>query len=437
MTNTSETKLSYAWYVVFLLTLANISSFLDRQILALLVQPIKRDFHLSDTKISLLMGLSFGIFYTIFGMFIGRMADRYSRRNIIMGGVIIWSFMTALCAGIRNYSQFFLARIGVGVGEATLSPSAYSMIADYFPKSKLGIAMSVFSLGIFLGSGIALLIGAGLVANLPQSGMVHLPIFGDIFPWQMLFIYIGLPGFVIALLLLTVKEPTRKGLLIKSDNSTKLSLNESLVIIFKNKAAFLSISFGTAFFAFVNYGLNAWVPTMIARTFEWKPQEAGLLYGSVIVISSVLGVLWGGWYADKLVKNGVSDGRLRVSVIGGICILASSLIPLITNPYLLLISLAFPGFFIAANIGSAGAAVQAIMPNQVRSLASAIFLFILNMIGLGLGPTVVALFTDYIFQDEKAIKNSLVLLILIGGVATTSLFWYGLKPYQKAIGEEA
>jgi MFS family permease len=437
MNNSSENNQRYAWYVVFLLTLANISSFLDRQILALLVQPIKRDFHLTDTKMSLLMGLSFGIFYTIFGMFIGRMADRYSRRNIIMGGVIIWSFMTAFCAGVRNYSQFFLARVGVGVGEATLSPSAYSMISDYFPKNKLGIAMSVFSLGIFLGSGIALLIGAGLVANLPQTGMTNIPIFGDIYPWQILFIYIGLPGFIIALLLLMVKEPARKGLLVKTDNSTKLSLKESLTIIFKNKTAFLSISFGTAFFAFVNYGLNAWVPTMIARTFDWKPQEAGLLYGSVIVIASLLGVLWGGWYADKLVKDGISDGRLRVSFIGGIAILISCFIPLISDPKVLLISLAFPSFFIAANIGSAGAAVQAIMPNQVRSLASAIFLFILNMIGLGLGPTAVALFTDFVFHDEKAIKYSLALLILLGGIATTALFWYGLKPYRKAVSEDA
>ncbi len=433
MNNSSENNTRYAWYVVFLLTLANISSFLDRQILALLVQPIKRDFHLSDTKMSLLMGLSFGIFYTIFGMFIGRIADRYSRRNLIIGGVVIWSFMTAVCAGVRNYSQFFLARVGVGVGEATLSPSAHSMISDYFPKNKLGIAMSVFSLGIFLGSGIALLIGSGLVANLPQSGLTNIPIFGEIYPWQMLFIYIGLPGFVITLLLLTVKEPTRKGLLVKADNSTKLSVSESISIIFKHKTAFLCLSFGTAFFAFVNYGLNAWVPTMIARTFGWTAPQAGLLYGSVIVIASLLGVLWGGWYADKLVKEGKTDGRLRVSLIGGIALLVSCFIPLISNPNILILSLAFPCFFIASNIGSAAAAVQAIMPNQVRSLASAIFLFILNMIGLGLGPTAVALFTDFVFHDEKAIKYSLVLLILIGGIATTSLFWFGLKPYRKAV----
>lgn len=154
----NKPSLKYAWYAVALLTLANISSFLDRQILALLVKPIKRDMHLSDTKVALLMGLSFALFYTIFGIIIGRYAYRTNRRNIIITGVTLWSVLTALCAGVKNYSQFFLARMGVGVGEATLSPSAYSMISDLFPKRKLAMAMSIFTMGIFLGSGLALAI---------------------------------------------------------------------------------------------------------------------------------------------------------------------------------------------------------------------------------------------------------------------------------------
>ena len=195
-----QPSLKYAWYVVALLTLANISSFLDRQILALLVGPIKRDMHLTDIQVSLLMGLSFAMFYTLFGILIGGFADRANRRNIIIAGVAAWSLLTALCAGVKNYSQFFLARMGVGVGEATLSPSAYSMITDYFPKRKLGIAMSVFTMGIFLGSGLALAIGAGLVANLPKEGMLHVPILGNIYPWQKLFLLIGLPGLLVSLL---------------------------------------------------------------------------------------------------------------------------------------------------------------------------------------------------------------------------------------------
>ena len=193
LTRTENPSLSYAWYVVVILMLANISSFIDRQILALLVVPIKRDLHLTDTRMSLLMGLSFAIFYTLFGIVISRLADRTNRRNVIVAGIAIWSLLTSLCAGVKNYSQFFLARMGVGVGEASLSPSAYSLISDYFPKRKLGLALSIFSMGIFLGSGLALAIGAGLVANLPKEGTVEVPILGSIFHWQILFLLILYP----------------------------------------------------------------------------------------------------------------------------------------------------------------------------------------------------------------------------------------------------
>ena len=422
----------YAWYVVALLTLANISSFLDRQILSLLVQPIKRDLHLSDSKMGLLMGLSFALFYTIFGIFIGRLADNTNRRNIIIGGVTIWSLMTALCAGVVNYSQFFLARMGVGVGEATLSPSAYSMIADYFPKEKLSRAMSIFTLGIFIGSGVAMLIGSGLVAHLPKEGMIIVPLFGEIFPWQILFIYIGFPGLIIALLLFTIKEPVRQGLLQTAKNN-KVGFSDAFRIIFKNSAAFLCISFGTAFIAFVTYGTSAWVPTMIVRTFGWTPPQAGVFFGIVIVISSILGSIWGGWYADKLVNKGVRDGRLRVSVISGIGFLLTCFVPLLARPEWVLIGFAIPSFFSAANIGTAASAVQTIMPNQVRSLASSIFLFIVNFFGLGLGPSFVAIMNDFVFHDESMIRYSVAALILIGGVMVTLFFSFGLKPYRKAV----
>jgi MFS family permease len=264
-----------AWYVVFILTLANVSSFIDRQVLSLLVKPIKRDLHLTDTEMSLLMGLSFAIFYTLFGMMIGRLADRNSRRNIIITGITIWSAMTTFCAGVGTYTQFFFARMGVGVGESTLSPSAYSMISDLFPKSRLATALSVFSLGIFLGSGLAMLIGSGIVSKLPTEGMTTVPIFGEIYPWQMIFLYVGIPGLVVALLLFTIKEPERTGSFQRDGEDVKISLSESLRIIFKHKKAYLLICFAASFGALVNYGCNAWIPTFMARTYGWEVPKAG------------------------------------------------------------------------------------------------------------------------------------------------------------------
>lgn len=423
----------YAWYAVGILTLANISSFIDRQILSLLVKPIKRDLHLSDTEVSLLMGLSFALFYTIFGVVIGRLADRQNRRNIIIIGISVWSLMTSFCAGVGNYVQFFLARMGVGVGEATLAPSAYSMIADMFPKKRLATALSVYSLGVFLGSGLAILIGAGIVAKLPTEGMVTVPVFGEIFPWQMIFLYVGLPGLVIALLLFTIKEPTRTNTLQKDGETAKLSLKESLAIVFKYPKAYLLICFATAAGALINYGSNAWIPTLISRTFGWEAPKAGFMYGIVLVFASISGVLFGGWYADRLVQKGVKDGRLRIGVFGCLACVLTCFIPLLPKAEWVLIAVFIPSFAVTAPYGAITAALQEIMPNQVRALASSIFLFILNLIGIGLGPTFVALCTDFIFKDESMIRYSMVLLYLVGGLLGSVLSWMALKPYRQII----
>jgi MFS family permease len=431
-----QPSLKHAWYAVGLLTLANISSFLDRQILALLVAPIKRDMHLTDTQVSLLMGLSFAMFYTIFGILIGRLADRANRRNIIITGIAIWSVLTSLCAGVKNYSQFFLVRMGVGVGEATLSPSAYSIITDYFPKRKLGIAMSVYTMGIFLGSGLALAIGAVLVSRLPTEGILHVPILGDIYHWQKLFILIGLPGLFISLLMFTIKEPARKDVLHKEGVQTKLSLMESLQIVFQHPKTYVSICLGTAFTAFVSYGCTAWIPTYFNRTFGWPVPKAGLYFGLISLAASISGVLWGGWYADKLKNKGVQNGRIRVGLIAATVIALSCFIPLIGNPNIVLILLFIPAFFVASPMGASTTAIQEIMPNQVRALSSAIYLFILNMIGLGLGPYLVAFFTDTIFGEEKAIRFSLAALFIIGGVLAVVFYTIGYSGYKKVMEQQ-
>lgn len=422
----------YAWYVVGLLTLANISSFLDRQILALLIVPIKRDLQLSDTKVSLLMGLSFALFYTLFGVIISRLADSTNRRNIIMGGIAIWSLFTALCAGVKSYGQFFLARMGVGVGEATLSPSAYSLISDYFSKRKLGMALSIFSAGIFLGSGLALTIGSTIVASLPQEGKVIVPLFGEIYHWQKLFLLIGIPGFAISLLLLTVKEPARKGTLLAGNSQLqKPTLGEAFKIVFAHPKTFLGICLGTAFTAIVTYGCTAWVPTYFFRTFEWPVPKTGLIFGLVLLAGSICGVLWGGWYADYLETKGVQNGRVRVGIISAAGILISCFIPLINNPVAVMALLFIPAFFIASPMGASSSAIQALMPNQVRALASSIFLFMINIIGLGTGPFLVAFFTDTVFVNESLIHYSLALTIGIGGLGATISYSVAAKGYSK------
>ncbi len=423
-----------AWYTVIVLMIAYVSSFIDRQILSLLVAPIKRDMQLTDTEVSLLMGLSFALFYTLLGLPIGRWADRANRRNIIIAGIAVWSLMTALCGVVKNYGQFFLARVGVGVGEATLSPAAFSMLADYFPREKLSTAISIYSAGVYIGSGIAVLIGAWLVSIGGDARTVTLPLVGEVFTWQVVFFYIGLPGLLIALLMLTVREPARKGMLKAADGRVQaLSLVEAVGIIRQKQTAFMSVTLGYTFMAMVAYASSAWTPTFFVRTFGWKIGEAGAVYGLTVTIFSTAGIILGGRYADKLTRRGVTDGRLRIGLYSAGIVALSAFFPVVSSPTIAAALLPIPCFFVAFPYGASSAAIQDIMPNQARALASAVYLFFINIIGLGFGPTAVALLTDYLFHDEAAVRYSLAMVMLIGAMLALGCYSWGLGPYRRAV----
>lgn len=430
-------SLRYPWYVVFVLMLAYVSSFIDRQILNLLVGPLKRDFHLSDTKVSLLMGLSFALFYTLLGIPVARWADRAPRRRIIVLGVALWSLMTALCGVVKTYGQFFLARVGVGVGEASLSPAAYSIITDYFPKEKLATAISVYSVGAFLGSGLAVLLGASLVSLPAETTTVVLPLVGEVFSWQLLFFYVGLPGAVIVLLLFTIKEPARRGALVHDGKTQAVSLRDAFGHIGQQRRVFFSVTLGITFVSLVAFGANAWIPTHFVRTFGWPIGKIGFSFGLIITVFSTAGVLTGGWLADFLTRRGYPDGKVRVGLIASAGLLLSAFFPLVPSPEVALGLCTLPCFFCAFPLGASSAAVQELVPNQVRALAAAVYLFILNLIALGFGPTLVALLTDYVFRDESAIRFSLATLTVVGSVLGLVSYGAGLGPHRRKQVEPA
>jgi MFS family permease len=421
-----------AWAVVLILMLAYISSFIDRQILSLLVGPIKRDLHLSDTEVSLLMGLSFALFYTFLGLPIGRWADRANRRNIIVLGVTVWSLMTALGVGVKSFGQFFLVRVGVGVGEATLSPAAFSLLSDYFPKEKLATAISVYAAGIYIGSGLAVLIGAALVGLAGEPHTVTLPLVGTVFSWQLLFLWIGLPGLLIAGLLTTIQEPVRRGLLTNVAGQVAIpTLGEVFGLIARQRRAFFGVTLGITFISMVGYGATAWIPTLFVRRFGWKISEIGAVYGLIITVFSTMGILLGGRLADRLTRRGLADGNVRVGLMAATGILTSAFFPLLPTPLLMLLVLPVPCFFISFAYGASSAAIQALMPNQARASASAVYLFVLNLIALGFGPTSVALLTDRVFHDEKAVHLSLAVVSLAGGGLSLLSFAWGRGAYVK------
>ncbi|MBC6951551.1 MFS transporter [candidate division KSB1 bacterium] len=428
---------AYAWYVVAILTLAAISAYIDRLILSLLVAPIKRDFIISDTEMSLLMGFSFALFYTVLGLPIGRLADSHSRQKIIIIGITLWSLMTALSGIAQNYGHLFLARVGVGVGEAALFPAAYSMIADYFPKQRLAMAMSVFGMGIFIGSGLAMFINGLVVGMTSQQTMLELPFIGAIFPWQKIFFVIGVPGLLIAALMFTVREPARRGVPSGRDanaGQTQYPLREVFAYIRANKMTFLCHNLGFALFALHNYAANAWIPPFFTRTYGWEASKVGIVYGPIIVVFGTIGILLGGYLTDWLAKRGYADAKLRTGLIAALALMPTILLyPLMPNGETALLALIPVNIFASFAFGAATAAIQEVTPNQMRAQISALYLFLINLIGLGFGPTAVALTTDFVFGDENAVRYSLILVGTIALLLAALLFWLGLKPYRRSL----
>ena len=266
----------YAWYVVAVLTLANVAGFVDRLVLNLLVAPIERDFGVGDVQVSYLQGIAFTVLFTVVGLPIARWADRANRRNIMAGGVGLWSVFTALSGAARTFTQLVAMRIGVGIGEASLQAPSISLLADYFPVDRLGRAMSVYGLGIFLGSGLAYFISGAIVGVVSDQGMWHLPVIGAIHPWQSVFFVVGLPGLVIALLFFTVREPRRVS---ASDGGARpaASVGELVGYVRANLRTFVTVSLGFATSGAVNYGIAEWLATFLIRRYGWSNARAGMV----------------------------------------------------------------------------------------------------------------------------------------------------------------
>ena len=412
----SAPSLRYAWYIAIVLMVCNTLSFIDRQILGLLVTPIKLELGLSDTKIGLLQGLAFGIFYTLLGIPMGRIVDRGNRRNLVAAGIFCWTLMTAACAAARGFWTLFFARMGVGVGEATLSPSAFSLLSDYFPKEHLGKALSVFSMGIFFGSGLALIIG-GLVIDAVGS-------------WRLTFLIVGIPGLLVALLTFTIKEPMRQNLL--AGKAHHLNLSEVIEQVKLRWQSVVGICLAFAFQALCNYAQQAWLPTHFARTYGWQPKQAGLWLGVISLITGLLGAYLGGVLCDRWQRGGKTDAPLRVGVLAtasaGIFFCLAMAMPTST----LQLGLLTPAyFFLAMPIGSSYASIQLILPNQVRGQIGALQVFTLNIIGLILGPFLPGFFNDYLFKNPQMIGWSLALAVGLASLISAVLFYATWRPYRR------
>ena len=427
----------YAWYVVAILALANASAFIDRQVLGLLVAPIRRDLGITDTQMGVLYGLAFAVFYTLLGVPIGRLADRGSRRTIIGIGIVVWSAMTVLCGMARTYEQLLLARFGVAIGEAALAAPALSLISDYFPPERRATALSVNTLGVFLGAGAASLVGGAVIARLGESAPMTWPIIGEIRPWQSVFVIVGLPGLLVALLMATVREPPRRET--GQRNATHaFAVRDVVRFMMVNRRSFLCHNLGYALFALVNYGTAAWLPTHMIRTHGWTAARAGITLGSLNVTIGVFGVVIGGRIADAMLARGYSDAKLRVGIIAALANIACGIAYTLAPTAALSVAALVPyTFFASFAFGAAVAAVQEITPNRMRAQMAAVFVSAMTLVGLGLGPSLVGLLTDRVFGDDAAVRYSMLVVTIVGLGAAAGLLAAGLAPYRRSVAYRA
>lgn len=418
-----------AWLTVAILMLAYVLSFVDRQILNLLVGPIKQDLGISDTQMSLLMGLSFALFYTICGIPLGRLADNKNRKGLIAAGIFVWSIMTAACGMAKSFWGFFFARVGVGAGEAALSPSAYSMLADSFPPNKRATAISVYSMGIYIGSGMAFLLG-GLVIKFAygQENLI-LPLLGEVRPWQYIFVLLGIFGVMFCLLFLFLKEPARQG----AGAGKNIPFSEVLAYIGQNRRAVTLHNLGFACVAFCSYGAASWVPTFFVRTHGMTMADVGFTYGTLIGIFGSLGIIIGGRLSDALTSKGYKDAPMRVAILAILLALPSYASYVVDDKTTVIALTGLAIFALSMPFGVAAAAIQEIMPNPMRGQASALYLFVITFIGLGIGPTAVALITDKVFADENMLRYSLLIVSLVASGLALILLMAALKPYRESV----
>lgn len=393
---------AYRWYVVAVLSFAQLVSFLDRTILSLLMVPIKADLGLSDAELGVLVGLGFAIFYSVLGIPIGRMVDLVNRRALIIAGVTLWTAMTALSGFARSFGTLLLARVGLGAGEAVLNPAGISIIADYFPRQQLGRALGIFGLGVYVGNGLALL-GGGAILSVVMTAAV-----GSKFaPWQLAFFAASIPGLFALCLLLTVKEPIRPA----TARNRRVPMREVFDLLVQQRRGFVVQIGGMIAAAIVANGVSAWVPSLLVRKFGYSLAEAGLAFGAITLVAGTLGVFIGGALVDRLATKRcdapslVLAGAFAATCIPGIAF------PLLDERASALAALAVFYFFATMLISSSMVGLQWLIPHALRGLLTAMLLGLVTLLGNGFGPLIVGLLSEHGFSGPQSLSHSLAVVV--------------------------
>jgi MFS family permease len=405
---------AYAWYTVVLLTVAYVFSFVDRYILGLLVEPIKADLGLTDTEIGLLLGPAFALFYTTMGLPLGWLADRTRRTWLVGAGIAVWSLATAACGLARNFVQLFIARVSVGVGEATLSPCALSMIADSFPEEKRGKPVAFYTAALSLGAGIASLAGASVLTWSKTMPAFELPLVGELAPWQFAFIAVGLPGVPLALLMLTLREPVRQNLG-NIGAGGKAGLRDALSYVMRRRRLFGGFVAIVCVMTVVAYS-QGWLPAMFRRTWGWPAEKYALYNGIAMLLIGPATVNVTGWLSDRLYARGRRDAPLLLVILGALILVPTGVVaPLMPTAWAAFATYQVNLIGIAMLSATSATVLLNITPGQIRGQVIALYYIIISVAGLMLGPTSIGLLNDYAFGEE-GIRYSAALVPLLVGV---------------------
>lgn len=402
-----------AW-LIGVLFLAWFMAFLDRQIVTLLLPSLKADLHVSDTQVSLIQGIAFASVYAVVGLPMGWLADRTNRRNLLVGGVAIWSLATMACGLATSFGELFAARMLVGLGEACLAPACVSMMADYFPPSHRGRAMGLMQAGTPIGSAGSLFIGGMLLTTLAQGAGPLGALFDGWAPWKVVFLFIGAPGLIVAALVATLREPPRR-----EQVSVGAAVGDpGILSLVRAWPGVIGLFFAVYTSIFVlGYAVSSWAPTVLMRVYQMAPREAGATYGLMLLLCSATAGIASGFLSDKLVRHRPLSGRVLIPVFAlPFQIAALVVFTLATSLTVIIPALAVSTFFTSFTAASAYPALQDLAPSRLRGQLMALLLLVGNLVGLGCAPTLVALVTDRVFQDEMMLQRSTGLVGL--GAAT-------------------
>jgi MFS family permease len=422
-----------AWYALVILTIGLMIATVDRGILTLLVGPIKAHLGINDTLFSVLHGWAFVSVYAVLGLPIARLADHGSRRLIIGIGMAFWSVMTAICGFANSFAQFFLARAGVGAGESAYAPATYSILQDSFPPEKLPRVFSFMAIGFAWGQYFGVILGAALTTLAAGMAASSIPLFSGLEPWQITLVLVAIPGVLLALVMITVQEPRRRGLL-PGQAKSALPVRQVIDYFNSNLGTYAPMFAAMGFKAMLGFGSAVWMPEMFKRTFGWAPPTTAYHLGVIGIFVAPFGLLAGGWLAERYAKRGYDDANLRVLQIATIALIPTSVaFPLAPNAEWSLALWGANTFFAMLGVGPANAAVQMITPNQMRGQIRAAYQFVFNVVGFGAGPFLVAVFTNYAFGYDASLRFSMSTVAAIIGPVAALLTWYGMKPYAKCV----